>query len=177
MVAPRDLAADPRARAAIHTLTRASRILERALCGSELEGSAVLSLADFRVLATIGSGEARASRLAARLAVGKPTISSTVDSLVRRGLLRRDAHGSDQRAVDLALTADGRAALDAVESALAGVVLDLVGRTEHPDAVLSALAELGDGIEDRQAAIAEARRTGGQRPRAARATSRDGEAR
>jgi len=173
---------DPRARVAVHALTRASRILERTLCARDIEGTAVLSLADFRVLATIGAGEARASRLAARLAVGKPTISSTVDSLVRRGFVRREAHGADQRAVDLALTADGDAMLEAAESGLAGVVLDLVSRTEHPEAVLAALADLGGAIEARQASIAAARRAAGganaaRAPRRRESAADDGEAR
>ena len=143
------------ARAAVHALTRASRILERSLAGSGTERALPeLSIADFRVLSAVAEGEARASRLATRLVLGKPAISSTVDSLVRRGLLRRDAHGGDQRAFDLGLTAAGEAARDAAESALAALVVDLVARTQHPDAVLAALAELGDGIELRQASVA-----------------------
>lgn len=133
----------------MHALTRASRILERALNG--------LSLADFRVLSAVAAGEARASRLAARLAIGKPTVSATVDSLVRRGMLRRTAHDTDQRAVELALTAKGDAARDEAERALASVVTQLAAETEHPDAVLASLAELGDGIERRQASVASER--------------------
>ena len=140
------LAASAEARAAVHALTRASRILERSL--SEL------SVADFRVLSAVAEGEARASRLATRLALGKPAISSTVESLVRRGMLHRRVHGADQRAIELALTPSGEAAQQAAESALAAVVAGLVVRTEHPDAVLTALGAMGDGIELRQASLA-----------------------
>jgi DNA-binding MarR family transcriptional regulator len=139
-------AASAEARAAVHALTRASRILERSL--------PELSVADFRVLSAVAEGEARASRLATRLALGKPAISSTVDSLVRRGMLHRRVHGTDQRAIELALTPSGEAAQQAAESALAAVVAGLVASTEHPDAVLTALGELGDGIELRQASLA-----------------------
>ncbi|MHA7984230.1 MarR family winged helix-turn-helix transcriptional regulator [Rathayibacter sp. CAU 1779] len=134
------------ARAAVHALTRASRILERSL--------PQLSLADFRVLSAVAEGEARASRLAQRLALGKPAISSTVESLVRRGLLRREAHGSDQRAIDLVLTEEGETAREEAESALAAVAVGLAGDTDDPEATLAALAALGDAIERRQAAFA-----------------------
>ena len=139
------------ARAAVHSLTRISRILERSI--------PELSLADFRVLSAVAEGEARASRLAQRLALGKPAISSTVDSLVRRGLLRREAHNTDQRAVDLVLTANGDAARTAAEKELAAVVTALAAGTDDPHAVLAALTALGDEIERRQASFAAARQT------------------
>ncbi|NNC13492.1 winged helix-turn-helix transcriptional regulator [Planctomonas sp. JC2975] len=147
MATPRSTnAAAADARAAVHALTRASRILERSL--------PQLSLADFRVLSAVAEGEARASRLAQRLALGKPAISSTVESLVRRGMLRREAHGSDQRAIDLVLTEEGESARADAESALAAVVVELASGTDDPDATLAALANLGSAIEMRQASVA-----------------------
>ncbi len=134
----------------MHALTRLSRILERSL-------PAGLTLADFRVLSAVAEGEARASRLARRLALGKPAISSTVDSLVRRGMLRREQAGADQRAVDLVLTPGGDAARRQAESALLEVVVALAAGTGDERGVLDALAELGDAIERRQAAFAAAR--------------------
>ena len=65
----------------VETLSRLARILERA--------SAELSLSHYRVLAMVSSGDGRASRLAGRLALGKPAISAAVESLVSRGLLAR----------------------------------------------------------------------------------------
>lgn len=137
------------ARAAVHALTRASRILERSL--------PELSLADFRVLSAVAEGEGRASRLAQRLALGKPAISSTVDSLVRRGLLRREAHDSDQRAVELVLTPTGDDVRRASENALAEVVTALAAGTDDPGALLASLAALGEAIERRQASFAAER--------------------
>ncbi|GAB3396613.1 hypothetical protein GCM10027568_31050 [Humibacter soli] len=137
------------ARAAVHAITRASRILERSL--------PELSLADFRVLSAVAEGEGRASRLAQRLALGKPAISSTVDSLVRRGLLRREAHDSDQRAVELVLTPAGDVVRRASENALAEVVTALAAGTDDPDALLASLAALGEEIERRQASFAAER--------------------
>jgi DNA-binding MarR family transcriptional regulator len=146
---------DSNAHAAVLALTRAARLLERAL--------PELSMADFRMLSAVAGGEARASRLAHRLAVGKPTVSATVDSLVRRGLLTREVHGPDQRAVDLALTPAGEAARARAETALATVVVDVAARTSDPTAVLASLAAFGDGLEAVQAERAASLTRGGAR--------------
>src|ERR1700722_4197232 len=86
---------------AVRALSRVSRLLERA--------SGELSLSHYRVLSAIASGDQRASRVAARLAVGKPTISASVESLCQRGLLARSAVDGDHRAAALHLTAAGEA--------------------------------------------------------------------
>lgn len=143
------------AHAAVLALARASRILERSLHE--------LSLADFRVLSAIAEGEARASRLAHRLALGKPAISSTVDSLVRRGLLSKRAHGGDQRAIELVLTPTGEETRSAAETTLIAVVTDLVDDTERPAATLAAIASLEPAIERRQATVAAARHAAASR--------------
>ena len=61
----------------VETLSRLARILERA--------SGELSLSHYRVLAMVSAGDGRASRLAGRLALGKPAISAAVESLVSLG--------------------------------------------------------------------------------------------
>jgi DNA-binding MarR family transcriptional regulator len=146
--------------AAVQALARASRLLERAL--------PTLSLADFRVLSAVAEGEARASRLATRLALGKPAISSTVDSLVRRGLLARTVPEVDQRAVDLALTPAGEAVRADAERTLVGIVTELAGDTGEPDTVLRSLAALGAAIERLHVSV-EPRRGRGTRSDAAEA--------
>jgi DNA-binding MarR family transcriptional regulator len=125
---------------ALHGLARASRVLERT--------SSDLSLAQYRVLASVGDGEERAARIAARLALGKPTISATVDSLTQRGLLTRTEVQADQRAAALALTAEGRATLDAVEKDMWQRLQWLAGRTENPTAVIEALAALDKAVDE-----------------------------
>ena len=95
---------------AVRALARLSRLLERA-CDD-------LSLPHYRVLSAIDAGDERASRLATRLALGKPTISAAVDALCRRGLVRRAGSADDQRATDLRITAAGRAALAEAEAAM-----------------------------------------------------------
>ncbi len=129
---------------AVRALARASRMVERA--------SDDLSLADYRVLAAVSSGEERASRLAARLAVGKPAISATVDSLNRRGLLRRDSVEGDARATSLAVTEEGRELFERTERRMARQLELLAERTADPATLVGCLAALGDAIED---AVAE----------------------
>ncbi len=124
---------------AVRALARASRVIERA--------SAPLSLPDYRVLAAVVSGEARASRLADRLAIGKPAISASVDSLCKRGLLERSLVEGDQRATALSLTADGLAIFAYVEAAMAGRLAALAELTPDPARMLEALAWLGEAIE------------------------------
>jgi DNA-binding MarR family transcriptional regulator len=124
---------------AVRALARASRVIERV--------SAPLSLADYRVLAAIASGEARASRLADRLAIGKPAISASVDSLCKRGLLDRSVVEGDQRATSLSLTADGSALFAEVEGTMAAGIAALAERTPDPARMLEALAWLGEAIE------------------------------
>lgn len=124
---------------AVRALARASRIVERA--------SDDLSFADYRVLATIDGGEERASRLSQRLEIGKPAISATVDSLHRRGLIRRDAVVGDARASSLALTDDGREVFERMEGRMARQLELLADRADAPEALIAALASLGDAVD------------------------------
>ncbi|KHK97241.1 hypothetical protein LK09_13280 [Microbacterium mangrovi] len=128
------------AQRAVRAMARTARLMERTL-------PARLSMADFRMLSAIGDGEARASRLARRLALGKPAVSATVESLVKRGLVTRTAHGSDQRAVDLALTAEGVATLADADAALCRTVERIADATAGPDATVRVLADLGPALD------------------------------
>lgn len=106
-----------------------------------------LSLSQYRVLASIASGDERASRIAARLALGKPTISATVDSLRQRGLLTRSGVHEDQRAAALKLTDEGRSVLTTVEQAMLLRLTDLADRTPDPAAVIKALGWLDAAVD------------------------------
>jgi len=146
--------------AAVLTLTRLARVFERA--------SAPLSLADFRALSAIADGEGRASRLAQRLAVGKPSISATVDSLSRRGFLERHGVEGDQRARTLRVTDAGLAAYAAAQERLRLEFSALAALTGRPEDGVAWLAELGASID----AALDARATSGteaQSTRVARA--------
>ncbi|GAA4265706.1 MarR family winged helix-turn-helix transcriptional regulator [Frondihabitans peucedani] len=124
---------------AVRALARASRIVERASDG--------LSFADYRVLAAISTGEERASRLADRLAVGKPAISATVDSLARRGLILRGAVEGDARGTSLALSEEGAELFARMEARMTRQLELLAARTDDPAGVVRSLAALGDAVE------------------------------
>ena len=125
--------------AAVQALTKFSRMCER--------GLSEISLADFRVLAAIGHGEERASRLAARLIVGKPTISASVESLIRRGLLVKTTHNDDLRAFMLTLTSEGEKARADAERHLIAVLREVLGEVADPQKSLTVLAELWEALE------------------------------
>lgn len=111
-----------------------------------------LSLAQYRVLAAVAEGEERASRIAQRLALGKPTISASVDALCRRGLLDRQAAADDQRVATLQLTPDGEAALRAVEDAMLERFGAVLAHTRDAPDVISALERLALGLDELVAA-------------------------
>ena len=131
--------ADPRTVEAVEALARASKALERA-CGG-------LSLAHYRVISAVDAGDERASRVAARLALGKPTVSASVEVLYARGLLVRSGVAGDQRAVQLSLSEAGRALLGDARLAMTSVLEELAARTGRRDELVSALSALGSAIE------------------------------
>ena len=135
---------------AVRALARATRVLERA--------SGELSLAHYRVLAAVDSGDERASRVANRLAIGKPTVSAAVEVLAQRGLLLRSAVDGDQRVAVLHLTPEGQALLARVETEMTRRIDDLCGRTPDPGRLMESLVWLGAAIDDWQAQRAAERR-------------------
>ena len=125
---------------AVRTLARLARVLERT--------SGELSLPQYRVLAMVAGGDERASHLADRLALAKPTITAVVDGLVDRGLLSRSAVHGDRRAARIQVTAEGRKALKAAEASMSERVEALLSRTREPAAIIAALAELGRALDE-----------------------------
>ena len=125
---------------AIRALARVARLLERS--------SGDLNLAHYRVLSAIAEGNARASRIADLLALGKPTISAAVESLTGRGLILREDVAEDRRATTLSLTAAGEEALAAVDREMLGYLDELLGRTEDPAQILDSLGRLGKALDE-----------------------------
>jgi len=125
---------------AVRALARLARALERS--------SGDLNLAHYRVLAAVADGDERASRVAERLALGKPTVSAAVESLCKRGLLRREVSGDDRRVARLSPTPAGEAALAEVEEVMVGRIEEILRRTEDPDAVIAALAQVGPALDE-----------------------------
>jgi DNA-binding MarR family transcriptional regulator len=136
----------------VRALARVSRVLERS--------SDEISLANYRILSAIGSGDHRASRVGAKLALGKPTVSAAVESLCLRGLVSRSTIGGDQRVVNLNLTHAGRALLERVEEAMIRRVTDLCARTPDGARLMEALTWLGPAIDDSLSERAPTRRSG-----------------
>jgi DNA-binding MarR family transcriptional regulator len=124
---------------AVRALARAARVVQPAV--------GELSPADYRLMSAIVSGEDRASRLAARLALGKPTISATVESLCKRGLVVRSGVDGDSRAVALSLSEMGQEVLDRVESRMAHQLELLCARTPNGEQMVQSLVWLGVAIE------------------------------
>lgn len=130
-----EAATSARAIEAVRALARLSRVLERA--------TTELSLAHYRVLAAVGAGADRASWVASRLSLGRPTVSASVDALLQRGLLARSGAGEDGRVSTLALTAAGREMLDRTERLFVQRINELCARTGDADGVINALVMLG----------------------------------
>jgi DNA-binding MarR family transcriptional regulator len=126
------------------TIARLARLFEQN-CGSEL------SLAQYRTLGTLLDGGLRASRLAQRLAIPKPTLTALVDSLVARGLLVRDVASGDRRGVQLSISAEGRAAHREASRLLGAAFDDVLGRVPDRDVVLGAVRQLRDALDARLA--------------------------
>ena len=121
-------------------IARLYRALERA-------DDVTLSLQQYRVLALLSQEGARASQLAQRLAVTKPTITSLTDSLVERGLATRDTEDGDRRVVTVSITSKGRAAVTATGVALRSVLDDVVSRCADSAAVYAALDDLMHALD------------------------------
>jgi DNA-binding MarR family transcriptional regulator len=136
---------------AVRVLARLSRLLERA--------SGEVNLAHYRVLSAIASGDQRASRIAAKLALGKPAVSAAVESLCQRGLMARSGVTGDHRAAALRLTPEGEVFLEQVEAAMAAWLEGLCSRSPDRDGVLRALVSLGGAMD----ATAAERRGGSTR--------------
>ena len=123
----------------VRTLTRLARMLERR--------AGDLSLPQFRVLALVDEGGERASQLAERLAVAKPTITAVVDGLVERGYVKRSADCDDRRATKITLTAPGRRALYGAEHAMHARLHDVLAHADDPTAIERALEDLGRAVD------------------------------
>lgn len=132
-------AGDATATAALRALVRAARVLESACAG--------LSLSHYRVLVAVAGGDERASRVAARLALGKPAISVAVDSLCARGLLSRSGVPDDQRATCLRLTEEGTQLLGEVEAAMVARLTEVAHHAPDGPGLLGALGDLGTAVD------------------------------
>jgi DNA-binding MarR family transcriptional regulator len=146
MLTERDEQAD--AIDALLTMLRITRVLERIDSG--------VSPQQYRMLKLIGAGGERSARLAEKLAVARPTLTATADSLVAAGLAGREAEPGDRRVVRLRLTEAGQAVVtraDAAYSEWFGALLDHTGQREQ---IIADLLALGRAMTERHQARAAA---------------------
>jgi DNA-binding MarR family transcriptional regulator len=94
---------------ATYRLTRIADTLVRAAAQVYRAGHGV-TLTELRILATLGRYQALSVNEASRLAgIDKAWVSRSVAALVKRKLVTREPHRSDNRVVLLSLTAQGKA--------------------------------------------------------------------
>jgi DNA-binding MarR family transcriptional regulator len=128
------------------TIARLSRLLES-------HSASDMTLSQYRVLGILSTGDERASLLAARLTVAKPTLTALVDSLVERGYVARESSADDRRAVRLSITDGGRSALADTERHLADVLDDVLACSDDPDGLVRAIEQIGVALDRRWARL------------------------
>jgi DNA-binding MarR family transcriptional regulator len=108
-----------------------------------------LSVAQYRVLAILAEQTDSAGRLAERLAVRPPSVTSLVDGLVAKGLVRRGADAEDRRRQVVEVTASGEAALRDADAAVAARLRELAARLDARKAerAVSSLGDWGVALE------------------------------
>ncbi len=129
---------------ALLTVLRISRVMERIDAG--------VSPQQYRMLKLIGAGGERSARLAEKLAVARPTLTSTADSLVAAGLAIREAEEGDRRVVRLCLTPAGQGAVQRADEAYAGWFSSLLEHTGRGQEILAGFRLLEDSMIERHRA-------------------------
>ena len=130
----------------IRLLARLARVAEQACQATGI------SLPQYRLLVSVSGRPQRASELAARVGVSRPTLTSLVDGLEQGGLLRRVPVPTDRRGIQLVPTEDGLAAVERADHALTRRMLELVEPEkaarvgELVSEVLSALDAEGEAL-------------------------------
>ena len=118
----RNVGVTPDVRAGIRLLARLARVAEQAC------QSTGISLPQYRLLVSISGRPQRASELATRVGVSRPTLTSLVDGLEHSGLLRRAPVPSDRRGIQLVPTDAGLLAIGRAEAALTQRLFELFDR-------------------------------------------------
>ncbi len=126
------------------TAVRAVAILARQFDRTCQEAG--LSLPQYRLLLYARIRPQRASELAERVAVRRPTLTAIVDGLVEAGLLRRASVEGDRRGIRLELTDQGRDKLVEVEGLLAQRLGEFTRHTDEAR-TLASLADLANACQ------------------------------
>ncbi len=121
---------------------------------AKVSGSALaevdLTLAQYRVLVFLDAGARPASHVARLLDVAPSTVTSVVDGLCARNLVRRGEDPDDRRRVVLSLTADGATMVATGDQVVAERLGKLLERLPAPEAetALCGLESLNAAMED-----------------------------
>jgi DNA-binding MarR family transcriptional regulator len=160
--------ADPGIEAGRVLLRLGSRL--HRLYAETIEGlSTPLSVPQYRILDRVGLGVTSLGQLAELARRQPPTISKSVDSLVRQGLLTRAEAATDRRATALGLTPRGAALLREAHEALDRLARWLAeAAAADPENLTDFAAGLYDKTETELDLLVEARRAPGRTPRLAR---------
>ena len=129
-------------------LTALAPRLNRAVRG-QVRPAAGLSMPQFILLRALRHGALSAGDLAQRFGVSRPTITRTVDGLVKKGLVERNVDLSDRRVAMISLTEAGQRLHETTEiaaerflaSLLSGLPPERVARLEAGVRDLIALLE------------------------------------
>lgn len=122
---------------------RVNRSIRQAL--NQAEGDARLTVTQFHCLRAIAAkhGTAKTTHLARQLQVTAPSMTRTIDSLVERGLVLRQAEPADRRTISLILTEPGRELMDRYQVEIHARLRDLIAVLD-PSQKQRLLAATGD---------------------------------
>jgi DNA-binding MarR family transcriptional regulator len=112
---------------------RLTRLQTEVLAGLDVS----LTIRQYRILTRVGAGHTSLMALCRLAHRNPPTMSESVNKLVKQGLLARETSTEDRRAMALALTVAGRQAQEAGRLALEKFSAELTsGLDEHAQAEL-----------------------------------------
>ena len=108
-----------------------------------------LSLPQFIMLRALRHGPLSAGTLAQRFGVSRPTITRTVDGLVKKNLIERQVDTEDRRVAMISLTVAGRILHEATEAAAEHQLASLLKHLapERLEGVIGALSDLIDVLD------------------------------
>jgi DNA-binding MarR family transcriptional regulator len=130
---------------AARTLSFVARTLERSLED--------MTLPQFRVLTFLSTSPERASEIAEKAGVTRPSLTGVIDGLTAHGWVRRVEVDGDRRGVGLEITPAGRRALTTASAQAADQLADVVGHVSPGDQ-----QRVLDGLEALSRALGEHRR-------------------
>jgi len=115
-----------------------------------------LSFAQYRILGFLQNGPRRAGELALAAAVKKPTVSTVLNGLRRRGWISDLTDSADGRVVTVVLTASGRKRLREFDNQLAQTLESYISEADLPR-MLAALVRLYASLNEASHGVAPAK--------------------